>query len=162
MRTCIPSHGLKRSWYICHGRVNVGNKNTASTHHPWRRNVVTSMVGLKSGHISKNLTQNGEPQRCSWERRRRKRRREKKNLAFSVVFFFFPPPPGRVIWLAYNLHSNGYPVRRPGITGAEVGWPGVSTLQLVDAASLICNFTLARTIVGTDPSMRYPSMSLGC
>ena len=32
-------------------------KNTPSTHHPRRRNVTTLMVGLKNGHIRKNLTQ---------------------------------------------------------------------------------------------------------
>ena len=32
-------------------------KNTPSTHHPRRRNVTTLLVGLKNGHISKNLTQ---------------------------------------------------------------------------------------------------------
>ena len=42
-------------------------KNTPSTHHPRRRNVTTLMVGLKkNGHIRKNLTQSGEPQRYSW------------------------------------------------------------------------------------------------
>ena len=35
-------------------------------HHPWRQNVTTSRVGLKNGHICKNLTQNGEAQRYSW------------------------------------------------------------------------------------------------
>ena len=40
--------------------------------HPRRQDVTTSMVGLKNGHIRKNLTQNGEPQRNSWERRRRR------------------------------------------------------------------------------------------
>ena len=41
-------------------------KNTPSRHHPRRRNVTTLMVGLKNGHIRKNLTQSGEPQRYSW------------------------------------------------------------------------------------------------
>ena len=47
MHTCIPSHGLKRSWRSCPRQVNAGNKNTSSMHHPQRRNVTTSMVGLK-------------------------------------------------------------------------------------------------------------------
>ena len=34
----------------------------------------TSTVGLKYGHIRKNLTKNGEPQRHSWEGRRRRRK----------------------------------------------------------------------------------------
>ena len=32
-------------------------QNTPSTHHPRRRNVTTLMIGLKNGHIRKNLTQ---------------------------------------------------------------------------------------------------------
>ena len=68
MHTCIPSRPR---------RVNAGNKNTPSMHHPRRQNVTTSMVGLKSGDILKNLTQNGEPQRYSWECRRRRKRRRK-------------------------------------------------------------------------------------
>ena len=39
VHTCIPSHGLRRSWYS-------GNKNTPSVHHPWRWNVTTAMVGF--------------------------------------------------------------------------------------------------------------------
>ena len=57
MHTCISSHGLKRSWRSCPRRVNAGNKSTPSMHHPRRRNVTTLMVGLKNGHIRKNLTQ---------------------------------------------------------------------------------------------------------
>ena len=57
MHTCISLHGLKRSWRSCPRRVNAGNKNTPSMHHPWRQNVTTLMVGLKNGHIRKNLTQ---------------------------------------------------------------------------------------------------------
>ena len=40
--------------------------------HPWRRNVTTSMFGLKNGHICKNLTQDGEPQRFSWRTQKKK------------------------------------------------------------------------------------------
>ena len=43
-------HGLKRSLRSCPRRVNAGNKNTPSMHHPRRRNVTTLMVGLKNGH----------------------------------------------------------------------------------------------------------------
>ena len=48
MHICIPSYGLKRSRYSCPRRANAGNKNTASMHHPRRRNVITSMVRLKN------------------------------------------------------------------------------------------------------------------
>ena len=54
-------------------------KNTPSTHHPRRRNVTTLMVGLKNGHIRKNLTQSGEPQRYSWGTKK------KKMLSASVI-----------------------------------------------------------------------------
>ena len=43
--------------------------------HPQRRNVTTSVVGLKNCHIHKNLTQNGEPQKYSWGMRRRRRKK---------------------------------------------------------------------------------------
>ena len=39
---------------------------------PRRRSMTTSMVGLTNGHIHKNLTNNGEPQRSSWEVRRKR------------------------------------------------------------------------------------------
>ena len=57
---CAHMHFIARtqkSWRSCPRRVNAGNKNTPSTHHPRRRNVTTLMVGLKNGHIRKNLTQ---------------------------------------------------------------------------------------------------------
>ena len=68
MHTCIPSYGHKRSGHSCPRRLNAGNKNTPSMHHPRSRNVTTSMVGLNNGHIRKNLTQNGEPQRLELQK----------------------------------------------------------------------------------------------
>ena len=38
-----------------------------------KRNVTTSMDGLKNGHILKNLTDNGEPQRYSWGTQKKQR-----------------------------------------------------------------------------------------
>ena len=49
-------------------------------HHPRRRNVTTSMVGLKNGHIRKRLTPNGELQRYSWGKQKKKK---KKNSLYS-------------------------------------------------------------------------------
>ena len=75
MHTCIPSHELKRSWHSCLRRVNASNENTPIMHHPWRRNMTTSMVGLKNGHIRKNLKKKekgGEPQRYSWGTQKKK------------------------------------------------------------------------------------------
>ena len=48
--------------------------------HPRRRNLTTSMVGLKkkqqqkNGHIRKNLIQSGEPQRSSWGTQKKKKK----------------------------------------------------------------------------------------
>ena len=53
MHTCIPSHRIKRSWHSCLRWVNAGNKNTPSMHHPRRRNVVISVVGLKMSYTQK-------------------------------------------------------------------------------------------------------------
>ena len=47
MYICIPSHGLKRSWHSCPRRMNAATESTPSMHHSQRRNVTTSMVGLK-------------------------------------------------------------------------------------------------------------------
>ena len=77
MHTCISSHGLKRSWRSCPRRVNAGNKNTPSTHHPRRRNVTTLMVGLKNGHIRKNLTQKVvNPRDIAGERKKKKKKKK--------------------------------------------------------------------------------------
>ena len=43
--------------------------------YPQRRNVTTSMVGLGNGHIHKNLTKNGEPQRSSWGMQKKKKKK---------------------------------------------------------------------------------------
>ena len=50
------SNGFKWVWY------------------PLGQNATTSMVGLKNGHIRKNLIQNGDLQRSRWKCRRRRRR----------------------------------------------------------------------------------------
>ena len=87
VHTCIQSQGLKRPWHSCPRWVNAGNKNTPSIHHPRKRNVTTSMVGLKKTPPKRlhtqNLTQNGEPQSCSWERKRR--RRSSKYLGQTIT-----------------------------------------------------------------------------
>ena len=55
---------------------NLRKENTYDTlyaFHPRRRNVTTSKVGLGNGHIRKNLTKNGEPQRSSWGMQKKKK-----------------------------------------------------------------------------------------
>ena len=58
---CTHMHFIARTQkiltFMCPRRINAGNKNTPSMHHPRRRNVATLMVGLKNSHICKNLTQ---------------------------------------------------------------------------------------------------------
>ena len=55
---CAHMHFIARTQKILtFMSLNAGNNNTPSTHHPRRRNVTTLMVGLKNGHIRKNLTQ---------------------------------------------------------------------------------------------------------
>ena len=81
MHTYIPSHGLQRSWHSCPRRVNASNKNTPGVHWPRTWNMTTSMVGLRNGHIRKNLTQKGEPQRYSWGTQK------KKNLKIAGAHF---------------------------------------------------------------------------
>ena len=51
---CAHVHFIARTQKIltlCPRRVNAGNKNTPSTHHPRRRNVTTLMLELKNGQI---------------------------------------------------------------------------------------------------------------
>ena len=71
MHTCIPSHRLLRIWHPCPSQVNAGNKNTPSMHHPQRRNVTTSVDGIKTGRKSHPKWWTPE---YSLERRRRRRR----------------------------------------------------------------------------------------
>ena len=50
-------------------------KKTPSTHHPQKRNVTTLMVGLKNGHIRKNLTQKVvNPRDIAGERKKKKKK----------------------------------------------------------------------------------------
>ena len=46
------------------------------------------MVGLKNGHIHKNLTQNGERQRYSWGGQKKKRNIDVSNVMDQVQLLF--------------------------------------------------------------------------
>ena len=107
MPTCIPSHRLKRSWHSCPRWVNASNKNMTSMHHPQRPNVTTSMVGLKNGHIRKNLTKSHEPQRYSWEDRGRRRIQNTRHLAEQPLAH---QPLSLVHWPAEPGAEPGYPL----------------------------------------------------
>ena len=80
MHTCISSYGLKRSRRSCTRRVNAGNKNTPSTHHPRRRNANTFMVGLKKrSHTQKSRPKVVNPRDIARESKKKKKKK-KKNL----------------------------------------------------------------------------------
>ena len=104
MHTYIPSHRLERSWCPYLRWVNVSNKNTPSMHHPQRRNVTTSVVGLKNDHMHKNLTQNCEPQRSSWGA-------QKKALPFKQTASLLRPLAWSNLiekfrcWLGFELYE---------------------------------------------------------
>ena len=55
-------------------KTDIVIKGYADNVYPQRQNVTTSMVGLKNGHIGKNLSQNGEPWRSSWEMQKKKKK----------------------------------------------------------------------------------------
>ena len=50
--------------------MNAGNKNTPSMHHPRRRNLTTSVVGLRNGNIPKISPQVVNPRDIAGKRRR--------------------------------------------------------------------------------------------
>ena len=71
--TCIPSHRLKRSRHSCPRQVNAGNKNTQ--HAPSTKTECDYLNGwIKKWSNTKNLTQNGEPQICSWGMQKKKKK----------------------------------------------------------------------------------------
>ena len=63
---------------------------TRSMRHPWRRNVITPMVGLKTVTRKKNLTQNGEPQRYSLGTMKKKKKKKKKCSVQEALFSWHP------------------------------------------------------------------------
>ena len=84
MHTSTPSHGLKDpDVHVLDRWMPAIQKHLACTIH--KRNVATSMVGLKNGHICKNLTKGSEPLRYSWENIRRRRRINQKTTAERPV-----------------------------------------------------------------------------
>ena len=65
----------------CPRRVNAGNKNTPSTHHPRRQNVTTLMVGLKKrSHTQKSHPKVVNPRDIAGERKKKKKKKKKTFL----------------------------------------------------------------------------------
>ena len=68
---CAYMHSIKRTWHSCPKWVNAGNENTPSIHHPRRRNMTTSMVGLKTVTYAEVSPKMVNPREIAGERRRR-------------------------------------------------------------------------------------------
>ena len=91
--------------------MNAGNKNTPSTHHPRRRNVTTLMVGLKNGHIRKNLTQNVvNPRDIAGERKKKKKKKnsgpEPSTCNGDMLFPPPLPPPRHSLSSPVHWHNS--------------------------------------------------------
>ena len=56
------------------------DQNTA---HPRRRNVTTSIIGLRNGQICKHLIRDGEPPRYSWRTQKKKKKKETLHFIFK-------------------------------------------------------------------------------
>ena len=85
---CAHMHFIARTQKILTfiRRVNAGNKNTPSTHHPRRRNVTTLMVGLKKwSHTQKSHPKVVNPRDTAGERKKKKKKKERVKL-LSVRF----------------------------------------------------------------------------
>ena len=67
-------------------RVNAGNKNTPSTHHPRKRNVTTLMVGLKKKPVTyaKISPKMVNPRDIAGERQKKKKKKKKSNIISSL------------------------------------------------------------------------------
>ena len=107
MPTCIPSRELKGSWLSCARRVNAGNKNIPSVHHPRRRNATTLMVGLtffffKWSHTQKSYPQNGEPQRHSWATQKKIHHGQDFTSPLFFYFICFQPAPFHNVFFLSN------------------------------------------------------------
>ena len=139
MHTCISSHGLKRSWRSCPRRVNAGNKNTPSTHHPRIRDVTTLMVGLKKrSHTQKSHPKVVIPRDIAGERKEKKKR------------YWYSSGCSASVW-----HYGA---------SAGAGWSGVNILCLRGIESVICSFYVSVavcTIVWADLTLRYVGILLG-
>ena len=75
-------------------------------HHPWRRNVTTLVVGLKSGHMRKNLTQKWWTPEAG-ERRRRRRRHLTCKLDLDTLTSYIVPQGSPLVPVFFNVYSKG-------------------------------------------------------
>ena len=126
MHTYVLSHGLKTFWRSCPRRVNAGNKNTPSMHHPRRRNVTTSMVGLKDSHTH---THKISPKMVTL-----------RDIAGDAEEEEEESYQWCEIGTLLATLSGAWRDR----TSARTGWPCLHILWL-DVASLICSFYLSVT-----------------
>ena len=81
MHTCIPSHGLKRSWQSC--PIRVKQKHTQDA--PSTKTKCDYLYNwIRNDHIRKDLPQNGEVQRYNLEGRIRIRMVNPRDVAGKV------------------------------------------------------------------------------
>ena len=112
---CAHMHFIARTQKILtfmSRRVNAGNKNTPSTHHPRRRNVTTLMVGLKKrSHTQKSHPKVVNPQRYSWgpQKKKKKKKKLRRCQPFALNFWIIP---------SYNRPLN-LPCRPDAENGTE-------------------------------------------
>ena len=113
MHTCIPLHRLKRSWHLCPRWVNAGNRNKPSMHHTQRRNVATSMVGLKMVTYAKISPKMVNPRDIAGEHRRRRIMHLVNGAPGpNEIWFKYKPPP-----FEPQKPKSLYPERR------QLTWP---------------------------------------
>ena len=94
MNTCIPSHRFKRSWRSCPKRMNASNKTgPACTIHKdgmwlteWECDYLNGWIKKRS-HTQKNLIQNCESQRYSWELKNNMHQHGLFVVYYSLVIF---------------------------------------------------------------------------
>ena len=142
--------------------------HTPSMHHPQRRNVTTSMVGLNktkkqshikgsqpewcissmiysrdtpfwSGTLDMEISQNGESQRYRWERRRR------YQWPKHLMFWWLPCQ----VFLHYR-------------DSARNAWPTASTVELDETASLMCNLIIIIMIIIIADFVQSPHNATDC
>ena len=64
------------------------------------------MVGLKNGHIRKNLTQNVEPQRYNWGTQKKKKNRVRARIVLPGVSILAERDSSVTVW--QHAHLSGH------------------------------------------------------
>ena len=84
---CAHMHFIAQTQKIltsCPRRVNAGNKNTPSLHHPQRQNVTTSMVGLKTVTYAKFSLKMVNPRGVTQSKKKKRQKKKKQKRESSA------------------------------------------------------------------------------